>query len=136
MEEHLGFKIEWILPSAESQKNNVTHGIYNGIKAGENEIGATGFHNAEKELINDKENKPDVIIQGCTEIPLGDQYMTEEQKKIRGDVRIVDPTQALANQAVEFSIALQKTIAQLDEKVMALQTTASNDQGSAARSAA
>jgi aspartate racemase len=120
MEQHLGFKIEWILPDAESQKNDVMHGIYKGIKAGENQIGADGFHRAEQKLLADKDNKPDAIVQACTEIPLGDKHMTAAQRASRGDVRIVDPTQALADHAVEFSIALQKTIAELDEQVMAL----------------
>lgn len=104
MEQYGCPKIKWVLPSAQSQKEHIMDGIYKGVKAGDVALGTELMDKGVKEIAS--RHGISAAVEGCTEIPIA------LKDKDYGDIKLVDPTQALAEMAVEFS----RSLARLERK--------------------
>ncbi|WP_258398645.1 aspartate/glutamate racemase family protein [Herbaspirillum rubrisubalbicans] len=104
MEQYGCPRIKWALPSPTSQKEHVMAGIYEGVKFGDMEKGTELLDQAVQELT--KDHALSAVVEGCTEIPLA------LKDKDYGDIKLIDPTQSLAEMAVEFS----RNLARLETK--------------------
>lgn len=100
MEQYGCPKINWVLPSPESQKEHIMKGIYDGVKAGDVALGTALMDAGVKEISS--RHQISAAVEGCTEIPIA------LRDKDYGDIKLVDPTQSLAEMAVEFSRALAR----------------------------
>lgn len=97
-------QIKWVLPSPASQKEHIMKGIYQGVKAGDVALGTELMDKGIKEIAS--QHGISAAVEGCTEIPIA------LKDKDYGDIKLVDPTQALAEMAVEFS----RSLARLERK--------------------
>ena len=93
-------KINWVLPSPESQKEHIMKGIYQGVKAGDVALGTELMDAGVREISS--RHQISAAVEGCTEIPIALKDMDY------GNIKLVDPTQALAEMAVEFSRSLAR----------------------------
>lgn len=113
MEQYGCPKIKWVLPSAQSQQEHIMDGIYKGVKAGDVALGTQLIDKGINEI---KSQHPiSAAVEGCTEIPIaleGKKYSITLKDETSWDIKLVDPTQALAEMAVEFS----RSLARLERK--------------------
>jgi aspartate racemase len=89
----------WMVPDAVTQDGDVMHGIYQGVKAGNNEMGKERLLRAAQKLANEG---ADAILLACTEIPL--VLKTGDIKNRAGDiVPLIDTLEAQAREAIARS---------------------------------
>ena len=97
-QDHAGERT-WKLPSKETQENCVMHGIYDGVKVGNNQLGREQLLTAARELVRDG---ADAILLACTEIPL--VLQNGDIRNSAGDaVPLIDTLEALAREAIARS---------------------------------
>ncbi|WAC71621.1 amino acid racemase [Roseateles sp. SL47] len=90
---------EWLTPNADTQKDAVMAGIYDGVKAGKNDVGHQLLLKAAQELAD---KGADAILLACTEIPL--VLKTGMIKKPDGtDLPLIDTLEAQAREAIRRS---------------------------------
>ncbi len=89
----------WMVPDAATQDGDVMHGIYQGVKAGDNEMGKKLLLRAAQKLAHEG---ADAILLACTEIPL--VLKTGDIKNRAGDiVPLIDTLEAQAREAIARS---------------------------------
>lgn len=109
-------KINWVEPDPVSQRDDVMSGIYDGIKAGNNRLGAERILAAELKLVQESGVEIHGFGEFCTEIPPARQNMTDEERASRGNVKDIDATQALVDLAITFSMSLKDVNNVLDAR--------------------
>jgi len=98
---------EWVYPTPETQKSAVMTGIYEGVKAGKDELGRELLLRAAEEL---KAQGVDAILLACTEIPL--VLKTGDIKGADGkDMPLIDTLGSLAKEALAKADSMPGRIA-------------------------
>lgn len=98
---------EWVYPDADTQKGAVMAGIYDGVKAGKEDLGRELLLSAAKEL---QAKGVDAILLACTEIPL--VLKTGDIKGADGkDMPLIDTLGSLAKEALARADAMPGRIA-------------------------
>ena len=87
---------QWMVPDQASQRDEVMAGIYQGVKAGEIDLGRERLRSAAQKLAD---NGADAILLACTEIPLVLQH--GDIRNARGEpVPLIDTLEAQAREAI------------------------------------
>ena len=95
--EQLKIGIDWIYPDQHIQQDSVMAGIYDGVKAGKNDMGKALLLEGARHL---KDKGVDAILLACTEIPL--VLKTGDLQDKHGDnIPMIDTLGALASAALE-----------------------------------
>lgn len=102
-----GLDKEWVYPSPQMQEKAVMAGIYEGVKAGKDELGRELLLQAAQEL---KGKGVDAILLACTEIPL--VLKTGDIKGADGkDMPLIDTLGSLAKEALAKADSMPGRIA-------------------------